>query len=360
MYLITVHCASDGSVVSSRAEALTAGEAEVDAAGIWLDATHQLIYFGGTFDSPLRPQLYVISYEAVRNHAGAATAGPAPLSRMRRLTAPEYSHAIIMSDDCSVFATTFSNVRTMPQVALYGVTHGAVPSSVEGIRLVPLLCLSAGPQPQLCGPLVPELFQFDTADGVKLHGLMVRPPDFDPARRYAAIQYVYNGPGVQLVVDKYSLVAHRRLRRLALLGYVVFMVDGRGSSHRGVAFAAPIQGTLATAELRDQMAGLAHVLQHHAYIDPARVAVHGWSYGGYLSLMALARHSDAFRLAVACAPVTSWELYDTAYTERYLGTPANNPLGYADSSVVTYAQRLPDGCAALGAPAVRPAAALRC
>ncbi|KAI9033238.1 Alpha/Beta hydrolase protein, partial [Hyaloraphidium curvatum] len=128
--------------------------------------------------------------------------------------------------------------------------------------------------------------------------------------------------------------------------YCVLIVDNRGSWDRGLVFEAPLQGRFATVEVMDQIEALLYVMRKYhgarRLVDPDRIAVTGWSYGGYLSLMMLAQHPNIVRVAVAGAPVTQWSLYDTAYTERFLSRPSDNPGGYSRSSVLDVAHCLPD------------------
>ncbi|RKP25697.1 Alpha/Beta hydrolase protein, partial [Syncephalis pseudoplumigaleata] len=128
----------------------------------------------------------------------------------------------------------------------------------------------------------------------------------------------------------------------ARLGFAVVIIDGRGSSQRGLAFEAPIQRRLGRIELADQLAGLRWLARERGIVDMERVAISGWSYGGYLSLMGLALYPDAFKLAIAGAPVTQWEAYDSAYTERYMGLPSEHPTEYMLSSVMHYIDYFPN------------------
>jgi len=177
--------------------------------------------------------------------------------------------------------------------------------------------------------VLPEFGHIQAEDGQDLQYSMVKPPGFDASRRYSVFLNVYGGPTVQNVkrgwpglIDEY----------MAQQGYVVFTLDNRGSARRSRAFTDSIRGRLGEIEVRDQLAG-ARWLQGQPGIDPKRIGVFGWSYGGYMTLMMLAKGSDVVAAGAAVAPVTDWRLYDTCYTERYLGTPQSNGQGYADSSV---------------------------
>lgn len=145
-----------------------------------------------------------------------------------------------------------------------------------------------------------------------------------------------------MVTNDYKFPRFLRLFLATRLGFSVVLIDGRGSSDRGVAFESYIKGRMGTVELEDQIAGLKYLSSNNKGVDLERVAITGWSYGGYLSLMALAQYPQFFKLAIAGAPVTQWELYDTAYTERYMGHPNENADGYHKGSVLAWADKFPD------------------
>jgi dipeptidyl-peptidase-4 len=145
---------------------------------------------------------------------------------------------------------------------------------------------------------------------------------------------VYGGPHAQRVVNDWSSTVDLRAQYLAQNGFVVFKLDNRGSANRGLAFEAPLHREMGAIEVVDQAAGLAWLEDNYHYVDGTRAGIYGWSYGGYMTLMSMARRPDQFQVGVAGAPVTHWDGYDTAYTERYMGTPAENPDGYHRSSVL--------------------------
>jgi dipeptidyl-peptidase-4 len=183
----------------------------------------------------------------------------------------------------------------------------------------------------------PEFGTLVAADGQMLHYRLFRPAGFDPARRYPAILDVYGGPGVQRVLDNWTGSSFTQI--LTRAGFVVLQLDNRGSAFRGTAFQAPIHRELGLVEVTDQVLA-ARWLASQTYVDPDRIGVWGWSYGGYLTLMLMFKAPEIFRAGVAGAPVTDWRLYDTHYTERYLGTPADNAEGYAASAVFPYVPQL--------------------
>jgi dipeptidyl-peptidase-4 len=182
-----------------------------------------------------------------------------------------------------------------------------------------------------------EIGTLTAADGQSLFYRLFRPAHFDATKHYPAIVDVYGGPGVQRVLNNWSGSSFTQI--LTRAGYVVFQLDNRGSAFRGTRFQAPIYGKLADVEVADQVQG-ARWLASQSYVDAPRIGVWGWSYGGYLSLMLMFKAPELFRTGVAGAPVTDFSIYDTHYTERYLGKPQDNLTGYEASSVLPYAKDL--------------------
>jgi dipeptidyl-peptidase-4 len=184
-----------------------------------------------------------------------------------------------------------------------------------------------------------EFFTVPGADGTPLDAEIIRPPNFDPARRYPVIVYIYGGPQAQVVLDEWQGANLLWNEMMAQKGFVIFALDNRGTAGRGHNFETPIYHHFGQAELADLLAGV-NWLKQQPYVDGARVGVWGWSFGGYMTCMAMLRAGDVFKAGFAGAPVTDWRQYDTIYTERYMGTPQENPDGYRDSSPVTYAEGL--------------------
>ncbi|HEY8380003.1 MAG TPA: S9 family peptidase, partial [Nannocystis sp.] len=195
----------------------------------------------------------------------------------------------------------------------------------------------------------PELVSFRNRHGDELWAAVYR-PDPDAVRAaggapvpagppYPTLVAIYGGPHAQRVVDAWGTTVDMRAQALRSRGYLVIKIDNRGSARRGLAFESAIRHDLGNVELEDQVDGIRHFTAA-GLVDPERVGIYGWSYGGYLSAMALVRHPDVFRIAVAGAPVTHWDGYDTHYTERYMGTPQDNPEGYRRSSVMAHVERL--------------------
>lgn len=180
-----------------------------------------------------------------------------------------------------------------------------------------------------------EFFTFKTSGGVALNAGMLKPGNFDPAKKYPVLLHVYGGPSfgtisTQTVLDNAtggtSFQNYLRHPMLAEQGYIVVSVENRGTSGRGAAIRKATYGKLGKLETIDQGGG-AKYLATLPYVDKARLGIWGWGYGGYLRSLAMAKNADLFRRGIAVAPVTSWRFYDTVYTERFLKTPQQNPGG---------------------------------
>lgn len=178
-------------------------------------------------------------------------------------------------------------------------------------------------------------FEVARDDGTVLHGLLTLPPDFAASKRYPLLLYVYGGPHSQLATDAWQMFGPRPLwlAWLASQGCVVATVDGRGTQNRGIEFEQAIHRRLGQLEVEDQLAAVRQ-LRGLPFVDSRRIGVHGWSYGGYMTLMLMLRAPELFACGISGAPVTTWDQYETGYTERYLDSPAENPEGYAAASAL--------------------------
>lgn len=169
-------------------------------------------------------------------------------------------------------------------------------------------------------------------DGTTLYGRIILPSDFDPLKKYPVVVYLYNGPHAQLVRNSFPASGNLWYEYMAQRGYIIFTMDGRGSSNRGQQFEQAIFRQLGTVEMNDQLQGVAF-LKSLPYVDAERMGVHGWSYGGFMTTSLMLRHPEVFKAGVAGGPVIDWSLYEIMYTERYMDTPEQNPEGYAGSSL---------------------------
>ncbi|CAK6432135.1 unnamed protein product [Pipistrellus nathusii] len=307
--------------------AITSGEWEVlgrHGSNIQVDEVRKLVYFEGTKDSPLEHHLYVVSYV----NPGEVT----------RLTDRGYSHSCCISRNCDFFISKYSNQKNPHSVSLYKLSSPEDDPTCKTKEFWATILDSAGPLPDYTPP---EIFSFESTTGFTLYGMLYKPHDLQPGKKYPTVLFIYGGPQVQLVNNRFKGVKYFRLNTLASLGYVVVVIDNRGSCHRGLKFEGAFKYKMGQIEIDDQVEGLQYLASRYDFIDLDRVGIHGWSYGGYLSLMALIQRSDIFRVAIAGAPVTLWIFYDTGYTERYMGHPDQNEQGYYLGSVAMQAEKFP-------------------
>lgn len=177
------------------------------------------------------------------------------------------------------------------------------------------------------------------ADGTKLQARLIKPYDFDPSKKYPVIVYVYGGPHAQMVRNDYKGGASVWMYEAANRGYIVFTVDNRGSGNRGIEFEQAVFRDLGTVEMEDQLKGVEY-LKSLPYVDGDKMAVHGWSFGGFMTTSLMLRHPGVFKIGVAGGPVTDWRMYEIMYGERYMDTPEQNPEGYKKSDLKNYTANL--------------------
>lgn len=186
-----------------------------------------------------------------------------------------------------------------------------------------------------------EFFTIKTETGAELNAWMIKPKDFDPNKKYPLLMYQYSGPGSQEVMNSWGSFNDQWYFMLAQKGYLVACVDGRGTGGKGADFKKQTYLNLGKMEVEDQI-NAAKVFAKYDYVDPARIGIWGWSYGGFMAGNCIFRGGDVFKMAIAVAPVTNWRYYDTVYTERFLRTPQENAKGYDENSPVTYAAQFND------------------
>jgi dipeptidyl-peptidase 4 len=290
---------------------LTEGNWEVtELAGV--DEAHAKVYFVSSEASPLERQLYSIGLNG---------------KDRKRISQAAGTHAISMSPDSSSYLDTFSSL-TQPssrvlhssdgaELAVYRPANHALTDEYE---LLPT-----------------EIVNFKNSTGTELYARLIKPANFRAGVKYPAIVMVYGGPGAQSIRNSFTGANWDQV--LAARGFVIWQVDNRGSKGRGHAFEAPIYHRTGKTELEDQLEGVRYLIAQ-GFVDPSRIGIYGWSYGGYMTLYSLLNAPETFRAGIAGAPVTSWRNYDTIYTERYMGLPSENAEGYDASSPVTYAGKL--------------------
>ncbi len=249
-------------------------------------------------------------------------------SGFERLTTAEGTHQSLFSHGLGHFIDTWSSVNSPAEVRL----HAADGAEIR------LLEASTAPDRDRYELGRTEYLQVPARDGFLLEAMMIKPPDFDPNRRYPVLCHVYGGPMTPLVRNAWGGPTFMWHHMIASRGAIVWAIDNRTASGKGVQSAYPTYRNFGSVELRDLEDGI-RWLGNQRYIDPERIGIWGWSFGGYLTAFAMT-HSRLFRVGIAGAPVTDWELYDTVYTERYMQTPEHNPEGYRGSSVLNAASDL--------------------
>ncbi len=286
---------------------LTSGQWPVDGvAGVNEEA--QEVYFLSGKGDPTQRQLYAVSFSG---------------GELRQLTGEPGSHGIRFNKDFSRFIDTHSSMSQSPRVLVRSMPKGEVVATI--FEEVDDRAAAMGLEP-------PELVTLKTRDGVTLHGAIYRPPSTFTAP-YPTIVSVYGGPHAQRVADSWGLTIDLRAQYLRSKGYLVFKLDNRGSARRGLAFEGALRHDMGNIELQDQVDGVRWLVKE-GLAKESQVGIYGWSYGGYMTAMALARAPETFSVGVAGASVTHWDGYDTHYTERYMGTPKSNAKGYLESSVM--------------------------
>ena len=249
-------------------------------------------------------------------------------SEVKQLTRERGTHHASLSPDRQWAHVVWSNLETRPTARLVELASGTA------------IALPA-PHDPLAGMALPQqrLFQVKADDDTVLYGHVALPPDLAEGQRCPVLLYVYGGPHVQLVGDRWLGGAPVWLQALAAEGYVVCRLDNRGTPNRGIAFAQSVHRRLGVLEVQDQMRAVEWLVQQ-PFVDKARIGVHGWSYGGYMTIRMLLAAPTVFACGVSGAPVTDWAMYETGYTERYMDLPAENVEGYRLSSCLPFAQQL--------------------
>ncbi len=290
---------------------LTSGDWEVTTIAA-VDESKQRVYYTSTETSPLEWQLYSVPFSG---------------GDRSRLTKEGETHLIHANPEGSYYVDSFSSLTRPMETAL----RSSAGDQIATMQPADLKVL------EKYDVLPSEIVQVKAPDGTILYARLIKPAGFQTGTKYPAIVEVYGGPGVQSIHNRWyglgleQVFAHR--------GYVVWQLDNRGSNGRGHAFEEPIYRELGKQEVADQRLGVEHLIQM-GFVDPDRIGITGWSYGGYMTIHSLLLAPDVFKVGVAGAPVTDWHNYDTIYTERYMGLPEENKKGYDAGSNVQNAAKL--------------------
>ena len=248
--------------------------------------------------------------------------------KQQQLTTERGVHSPTVQDGGSYFITSFSSVNTPVTTEL---------SSISG-KTVRTLAEAADPF-EGTNIRKPGLGSIEGPDGSTLYTRMYKPFNFDPAKKYPVLVYVYGGPHAQMVTNRWNGGGPFWMNEFANRGYIVFTLDNRGSAHRGTDFEQQIHRQLGTVEMVDQLAGIDY-LKNLPFVDHDRMAVHGWSYGGFMTTSLMLRQPGVFKAGVAGGPVTDWKYYEVMYGERYMDRPEENDEGYAASRLHNHVENL--------------------
>ena len=299
-------------------------ETDADVAYIANDGKH--VWYTSAEVSPVENHLFRIS---IKSPSSAKELSKVKFGKAEQLTKAEGWHSITMSPDLTEYVDMWSNITT-PRVTDLCSSDG---------KLIKNLLTAEDPTldyayTEIC------LGTIKSADG--LHDnyyRLIKPLNFDPSKKYPTIVYVYGGPHSQLVTNTYLANLRRWEMHMAQRGYLVYVQDNRGTANRGAAFEKAIHGQCGQAEMADQMEGV-KMLMSLPYVDKDRIGVHGWSYGGFMTISLITNFPDIFKVAVAGGPVIDWKWYEVMYGERYMDNPDTNPEGYAKTSLINKAKDL--------------------
>lgn len=298
-------CDNQGSI-----KRITAVDADVEYVG----QGKNCIYYYSAEVSPIERHLFALDLRS---------------GKSRQLTRGEGWHSCSLSDDGKYFADNYSSL-TVPRVVAVGSTDGKIYRE-----------LFRATDPSADYNYCPiELGSIRSADGkYDNYYRLIKPLDFDPTKRYPTIVYVYGGPHSQMVTNSFQAQLRRWEMYMAQRGYVVFVMDNRGTDNRGLKFEQEIHRRCGVCEMEDQMEGIKW-LKSHPWVDSERIGVHGWSYGGFMTISLMTHYPETFKVGVAGGPVIDWKWYEVMYGERYMETQATNAEGFAQTSLLSRAKDL--------------------
>ncbi|MBQ3608280.1 MAG: DPP IV N-terminal domain-containing protein [Bacteroidales bacterium] len=308
-------CDNDGNI-----RRLTSVDADVE----YIANDGRYVYYTSAEVSPVENHLFRIEIKGLKKGVQKAVFG-----KPQRLTSEPGWHTIAMSPDCRHFTDTWSSL-SVPRVTDLCTSDG---------KTVRNLLTAEDPTMDYAYTEI-SLGTVKSADGLyDNYYRLIKPKDFDPSKKYPVIVYVYGGPHSQMVQNTYMGLLRRWEMYMAQRGYLVYVQDNRGTQNRGLAFEQAIHGQCGQAEMADQMEGV-KMLMDLPYVDRERIGVHGWSYGGFMTISLITNYPDVFKVGVAGGPVIDWKWYEVMYGERYMDHPDRNPEGYAKTSLINKAKDL--------------------
>jgi dipeptidyl-peptidase 4 len=280
-----------------------------------IDQKNELIYYSSHEGSALNKHIYKIQFDGTKK---------------KKISISDGWNEAEFSNNSKYFILTHSTANT-PEVYSVFETNGKLIRVLENNSEL----LSIRKKYEFGKK---EFFNFKTSSNVPLNGFMIKPDDFSSKKKYPVLMYVYGGPESQNVMNKMTS-RDNWFQMLAQEGYIIVCVDNRGTNNQGVEFRKSTYMQLGKLETEDQIEA-AKYLAGLSYVDANRIGIFGWSYGGYLSLLCLAKGADVFSMAISVAPVTNWRFYDTIYTERFMRLPQDNPQGYDDNSPINHVEKI--------------------
>ncbi|MCR9012590.1 S9 family peptidase [Gabonibacter chumensis] len=286
---------------------------EADVEFVAMDKAGKYAYYLSSEISPVEKQLFRVDLKS---------------GKRSRLTSAEGWHMINMSSDCSYFVDNYSS-QYVPRIIDLVANNGK--------QMRRILTAENPVKDYKFGDIT--LGKIKAADGSDLYYRLIKPIDFDPNKRYPVIHYVYGGPHLQLVKNSWNASLSMWEMYMAQRGYVVFILDNHGTPNRGKAFEDIIHRQCGQQEMADQIEGI-KFLTSQPWVDSDRIGVHGWSYGGFMTISLITNYPDIYKVAVAGGPVIDWKWYEVMYGERYMDSPQENPEGYEKVSLIHKAKDL--------------------
>lgn len=291
---------------------LTKGNWEVKNV-IGFDEKNENLFFEANEQSPINQDVYKVNLKS---------------KKITRLTEDKGYHTGIFSKNKLFFIDNFTSCNVPRQNKLYNISTGFSKLIFDAEN--PIADYKLGTW---------KLQTIKNKNGLELYSRIFLPIDFDSTKKYPVLIYLYNGPHSQMVTNTWLAGGELWYQYMAQKGFIVFTVDGRGTSYRGKAFEQATHRQLGTVEMEDQLSGVDY-LKSLPYVDVNRIGVHGWSYGGFMTTSLMTRNPDVFKVGCAGGPVIDWTYYEIMYTERYMDTPQENPNGYKNNNLLNYVDKL--------------------
>ena len=300
---------------------LTKGNWEVQSV-IGIDEKEENIFITSTQTSPIQSQIYAVNI---------------PYGYTRRISHFHGTHTGTLSSDKHFLLDKYSSTDIASCIDIIDVNFDAKKLN-NNYKVVKTILQDKDPLSDYAiGKMT--IGTLKNKNGDSLYYEIILPPDFNPAKKYPVLYYVYGGPHLSLVSDSWTGGAGFWAQRWAERGYIYFSLDNRGTPNRGADFEQCIHGHVGTLEIEDQMIGVDY-LKSLPYVDTAKMAVNGWSYGGFMTISLMLRKPGVFKVACAGGPVVDWKWYEVMYGERYMDTPQENPDGYKNASLINYVDNL--------------------